>query len=58
MKQMIRRFLVWFSALFLLNIIVNVIFKSSLHLTTAFSTALGVSAGIVIVGKWVESRLS
>ncbi|OCA81610.1 hypothetical protein A8F94_22345 [Bacillus sp. FJAT-27225] len=46
MKPYIHKFFLYLLLFFTLNLIVNALFKSSLHVGTAFSVALGMSLGI------------
>ncbi|WP_273130759.1 hypothetical protein ACNRWW_06910 [Metabacillus sp. HB246100] len=51
MNRKFKRFLIYFILFFSLNLGVNLLFKSSLELLTAFSVALGFSAGMALVYK-------
>lgn len=49
-------FMVNFLVFFIINLIVNAIFKHNLNILTAFSVALGLSFGIVFIGKKDKER--
>lgn len=57
MSRIIMKFLMCFSALFIINLIFNAIFKPGLDIITAFSVALGVSAGYIFIGNFVRNKL-
>ncbi len=57
MRRISINFLICFSALFIINLIFNAIFKPDLDIITAFSTALGVSSGYIFIGHFVSEKL-
>lgn len=57
MRRVIMNFLICFSVLFIINLLFNAIFKPSLDIVTAFSIALGISAGYIFIGHFVSKKL-
>lgn len=57
MGRMIIKFLKSFFGLFIILLIFNEIFKTNSDIATAFSVALGVSAGYVFIGRFVSKKL-
>ncbi|GEM_PF-4229384 len=58
MKQRTGKFIVYFIIFFVINLMVNLLFKKELNLLTAFSVALGVSAGIIFLGPFLFGKLN
>ncbi|WP_301110293.1 hypothetical protein [Sporosarcina sp.] len=56
MKKRHIRFLLYFVFIFSINLMTNFVFKDAINVLTAFSIALGVSAGIVYLSPYLIKR--
>ncbi|PGN05081.1 hypothetical protein CN955_19525 [Priestia megaterium] len=56
MKKFVLKFLNYFLVFFVGNFIVNILLKSQADLLTAFSTVIGVSLGLAVIGFYINKK--
>lgn len=58
LKRTIIKFLMYFFAFFIGNLILNAVFKDDLNIGTAFSVVLGFSTDLAFIGYFVEKKMN